>query len=642
MMQLKDYQHAFFKDNWLQRAKENHQTDIKKVLERADLLLTDHIIFDDALDMEACHTPYRISEYYWNDYPEEDSEWTYMLSRNGFMVDLAMAYVYTEDSRYLKKWAELIQHFIQTNGEPHASNGPSWRPIDSGIRLMNWLKSLTYLPLDELSEDLRLLLDQGMKDHIAYLHASYIDKYRLSNWGVLAISGIAVYDLFFPEHLDEAMVAWVWEQLGQQLDLQFYPDGVHWEQSPLYHHEVIASYAYILQVSEALSSELPINLREKLQQPMYAAYYMADSSDYLSPLNDSDYVDLTSIYDWYRAMGFLADKKETPTSLYSGMIYQKTPSRQTLPALFKGEKSGFSALKTVNTYLTLFNGLHGSSHGHASTGSFTLNVNQQEMIADGGRYTYVEGTTRKMLKEPAAHNSFFDEDDLSTIITESWAYDHLPWPIHQQAEEISNLKGGYLFSNSWLSQKKGAEQLSSYARDIILLEEEGLILLYDSYRGSGKTITATYNFHEACQLNQSDQQTISFNAANIKGQVYVHKGNVSLERQQRSSVYNQLASHDRLISQLPVEQCQAHQLTVISFKGDVSCEPLTFYQNKHEQAYEDGAGLRVQLINGNILDFYVLFNDIIKGDKLFKTENEQFFYGKINIFDDNNHLFKIK
>ncbi|MEJ1309978.1 heparinase II/III domain-containing protein [Enterococcus faecium] len=47
-------------------------------------------------------------------------------------------------------------------------------------------------------------------------------------------------------------------------------------------------------------------------------------------------------------------------------------------------------------YLTLFNGRHGSGHGHGSLGSITLDYQGKELIKDPGRYTYLEVPLRSL------------------------------------------------------------------------------------------------------------------------------------------------------------------------------------------------------------------------------------------------------
>ena len=69
---------------------------LKPLFERTSYLLKDQIIYNDAMDMEACSIPYSLKEYAWNRYPDDDPEWLFMLSRQSFLVDLAQAYALTK------------------------------------------------------------------------------------------------------------------------------------------------------------------------------------------------------------------------------------------------------------------------------------------------------------------------------------------------------------------------------------------------------------------------------------------------------------------------------------------------------------------------------------------------------------------
>lgn len=71
-------------------------TILKPLFERTSYLLKDQIIYNDAMDMEACSIPYSLKEYAWNRYPDDDPEWLFMLSRQSFLVDLAQAYALTK------------------------------------------------------------------------------------------------------------------------------------------------------------------------------------------------------------------------------------------------------------------------------------------------------------------------------------------------------------------------------------------------------------------------------------------------------------------------------------------------------------------------------------------------------------------
>ncbi|WP_312845305.1 heparinase II/III domain-containing protein [Enterococcus faecalis] len=126
------------------------------------------------------------------------------------------------------------------------------------------------------------------------------------------------------------------------------------------------TYVYLLQISEYLEISLPLDLRTKLKIPILSTYYIADNQDVLNPINDSDHVNFRYVYDSYRNM-----KKE---------LGKHCSQRN----FFRGESSGLMFYKTEDIYFTLFNGLYGSSHGHVSTGSFTLQLQSDEMMRNSG------------------------------------------------------------------------------------------------------------------------------------------------------------------------------------------------------------------------------------------------------------------
>ncbi|MGH2216873.1 heparinase II/III domain-containing protein, partial [Enterococcus faecalis] len=192
--------------------------------------------------------------------------------------------------------------------------------------------------------------------------------------------------------------ALIWDRLTEQLDLQFYSDGIHWEQSALYQYEVLMTYVYLLQISEYLEISLPLDLRTKLKIPILSTYYITDNQDVLNPINDSDHVNFRYVYDSYRNM-----KKE---------LGKHCSQRN----FFRGESSGLVFYKTEDIYFTLFNGLHGSSHGHASTGSFTLQLQGDDLISDSGCYSYVNKAEWLQPKECDSHNTMFIAENSHTLV----------------------------------------------------------------------------------------------------------------------------------------------------------------------------------------------------------------------------------
>ena len=224
---LNKYSNDFLSYNWKSFVKENSKEEIKRAKLQGDLLCNNIIIYNDPMDMEATSIPYTFNGVEWNRSANQDSEWTYMLNRNGFMIDLAIAYRLTEEKKYLEKWKEYLFNFIEYNGIPSEYNKASWRSLDTGIRLSNWMRSLIYLGSDlELTEEEIKKFEKSLKIHLEHLYKAYTPKQLLSNWGVLLITGVLSVSILFPELVDNEHRKWAWDLLEDQLDIQFYQDAV--------------------------------------------------------------------------------------------------------------------------------------------------------------------------------------------------------------------------------------------------------------------------------------------------------------------------------------------------------------------------------------------------------------------------------
>lgn len=638
---IRNYHKKFFKNQWLEKYQHENEPFLKPILERANYLLDNQIIFTDPMDMEACHTPYSLDEFKWNTSPNEDPEWIFMLSRQSFLLDLTIAYNITGDACYFQKWKELIFDFIHQNGVPTDDNPLSWRPIDVGIRLTNWLKSMTYVTNEELLPlDEQEILTQAIQQHLNFLKSSFVDKYFLSNWGVLSLTGIAVTVLFFPTLLTSEEEKWVWRTLQKQIALQFYEEGIHWEQSPLYQHQVIMSILYILQVAQYLEVKLPIDLRKQLQKPIIASYYGADQNDKLNAIHDSDSADFTYVYDIYRQMGFLPKRDIGGCGLiYIGANYLSSKVLgDSLPAIFYGKESGFVSIKNQDLYFTLFNGRHGSSHGHASNGSFTLSYKGEDIFIDSGRYTYTETKLRRELKEEAAHNTIQLKSSSGTKITGSWQYEKIVEPIFHQIREFNQ---AYFVECAWSGTDK-REQLFLFNRQFIILKELPVVIIFDKFQLSqSDEVKTNFNLAENIELRMINDQLASLTLKHQTMQLWSDTGSFNCEQKLASHTYNQLYSHTRLVHEMLVSQKGTH-LLMIDLESKVSFEPISVYQNRECTQTDLVKGLKIRSDDEIEYDVYFTPFDIVKGDKLFISEYGQYIYGNVVLFEKDGSSTRLK
>ena len=629
MKLLKKYQNYFFNDNFVKKVKIEDNDYIKGILERSNYLLKGEIIFTDSMDMETSFIPYKIDNYKWKTTPNGDLEWCFMLSRHGFILDLAISYILTGNEEYLLKWKNLVFYFIEEEGEPNKDNKTCWRPLDAGLRLSFWVRSLVYLGKESFSEiEWQILLD-SIETHKKYLDNSFVAKYYLSNWGVLALSGVVLAILF--EENSTANYIKIWERLKTTIELQFSENGIQWEQSPLYHHEVILNYAYILQISETLEIKLPLNLREVLEKFVTAAYYMCDQRDYLLALNDSDYVDFSYVYDFYRGMGLLNDKKSIKLEnmkskiLLGDYYFKKITSykKKKYEDNFFDSMGGLAVLKDDNYYLSCFNGLHGSSHGQSSQGSITLNYKGKPILIDCGRYSYTECEKRMSLNSDFSHNTVTLENLKGTVIKGSWEYERLLEPLGMYTKNEENFS---FIEMNWLAEDN--DKMAVFRRNVLLFKDIKTLVIVDDIKMNHNDTSEVY-FH---LNNKVESEKLDKNTIKIDDILIYSDADITTYTHYHSHRYNTLDEHtaikvtgDKFVT------------SIISLDTDLKIERIPVYQNNQKEEFKECKGVKL-ILGGKKKEIYINSSEIVKHDKLLVGDNGHIFYGSVVVFEDNNRI----
>lgn len=651
------YSNDFLGDNWKRIIRENCKKEIKRAKFQGDLLCRNVIIYNDPMDMEATSVPYVFDGVDWNKTANLDPEWTFMLSRNGFMVDLAISYRLTEDKKYLEKWKEYLFSFIKYNGIPSDYNKDTWRTLDTGIRLSNWMRSLIYLGNDlELSNEELEKFEESLKIHLEFLYEAYKPKELLSNWGVLLITGVLSVSILFPDLVDEEHRKWAWDLLEDQLNIQFYQDGIQWEQSPMYHHEVVLSTTYVMMHAEYTKQHIPLNLREKLKPLVAASQFYIKHNEKLLSLNDSDNVDFSYVYSIYRCLGLSSEapSKNEKGILFVGSMYENKyidSMNVSVNGCFKQIDSGFLAYKDNNHLITLFNGRHGSAHGHASLGSMTITLNKADIVGDPGRFTYRnDSPLRTGLKKQWMHNTVDVDDKEDFKISGDSSYDEVQDPIGS----IYNQKGNYIaLEGIWsgkadMTEKEKIENskknLYTIRRTVFLENKMNVVLVFTEidYPGEHKwrsiyniEPTARYIYEEEKMVVQSEN--MSFIVDVLEGEPFVKTKSIF------SNKYNHLCNNDKLVSSSSFID-RGVKVEAFYEKNTINIRPLYVHQNgKSEQAEKDKMiGFEVKSLKDDeeFSIFYCGF-DTFKGNKIYYSEKGQGIFGKLTVFDKDNKRIKL-
>lgn len=217
-----------------------------RLLLRGNELCRHTFVFDHPWDMERCLTPHTMEVMDWNQVFNDDEEWTFMLNRMDYWSSLAKAALISGDPRYLDQARDFLLDWIAKH--PLIEYSRSTRTLDTGIRIVNMLECTMLLETsDKLSEEELTLILDSIEAQITYLKANYIEKYTLSNWGSIQTCGIILCKALTGKDPEtDEIYRWALEELETQMQIQVSADGLLWEQSTMYHVEVLNNVLKVL------------------------------------------------------------------------------------------------------------------------------------------------------------------------------------------------------------------------------------------------------------------------------------------------------------------------------------------------------------------------------------------------------------
>lgn len=448
----------------------NCRSEAEHLLHQAEDLMQNTFVFTDRWDMEPCAVPYTVPAGQWTHSPNGDPEWVFMLNRHDYLPKLWQAAVLTGEVRYRRKLIDSVMDWIASN--PLTREGtPSTRTIDTGIRCMNWIQLLPFLLAEDAltDQEARTMID-SLSAQFANLRERYILKYTLSNWGVLQTTAFCAGYAWMGQLLPPGLEAWAWQELQTQLRLQILEDGAHWEQSPMYHVEVLNACVRLLtqlyaaqKAGLSLCQEARFALDAGTSSPERKAgpgegagseagwlvravrvlsrhvLYTADPALMQLPQCDSDVTDVRDVLA--RAAALLSDagiyRWGAGETLDMDSVWQlgaagiaafeaqrpQTPVRCSWNCPQSGTVTLRSDWTARANFTALKNSPLGSSHGHADQTHLTLYCQGKPFLVDSGRYTYREDDPlRIQLKAPAAHNVCVIDGQSGGTPDGSWNY----------------------------------------------------------------------------------------------------------------------------------------------------------------------------------------------------------------------------
>lgn len=393
-------------------------------------------------EMEKCFTPVRFSDSIWDNVPAEianrDPEWLYALSRHSILLNLAKAFAFTGDKRYRDSFIRMMESYLTVTSCTAEHFSTSWRSLETGIRPENWVRSIELFEASgaPLPDSLLSCMEDALHDHIRQLEDTHRAFQRLSNWGViqdhgLFIAGAAVGD-------DDA-VSIALSRLEEELTHQALSCGEHWEQSPMYHLEVLHSAIDTVLAARRLGIAMPQAVEEKTKLLSKGLYDMTLPGGSIILTGDSDEMDASDlIYLAAYLFSLPFDARKAEENWWDLGSEEKGGDAEERKSVFH-QASGNAFLRSGTLTAHMVSGLLGSGHGHISPLHVDIAIGDRVIVTDAGRFTYTDTAEREMLKDAASHNVFMLDGHFPEKASGSWSYSG----IFEKTLSASLGEGGY-------------------------------------------------------------------------------------------------------------------------------------------------------------------------------------------------------
>ena len=316
--------------------------------------------------------------------------WSYNLHYFDYGVDLALAYLQTRRTEFLRRLEELVVDWIVGTQD---RSGDGWQPYAISVRIPNWIQVLALV-----GHDLRAEVRDAMVGSI-YAQATALERrlefhiqanHLLRNYCALAWSGLFLRGRRADRWRRRAVQAY-WRELSRQV----LPDGGHFERSPMYHALVLADSLRLLDLCRATGAPVPPSAPDAARRMLRAQSVLSREDGSLHLFNDS-------------ANG-IAPRRAELFALASQALGEAV--EDVFPAHFVLSHTGYFAWKddATRSKLVVDCGEPGPSfqpgHAHCGVLSYELDIDGFPVVVDSGVRGYDGDLLRDYVRSTRAHNT---------------------------------------------------------------------------------------------------------------------------------------------------------------------------------------------------------------------------------------------
>lgn len=608
--------------------------DIDEVKQQAEKIILKEFSFVRPWDMEACYKDYPNHDLDWNLVANGDEEWTFMLNRFDYLKAPVLMYLMTKKSFYKDIVVELIEDWMSKHEVVEYSL--STRTLDTAIRIDAWIHAVKLISAVEPVDDIFLeRMKESIVKQIEYMYEHYITKYTLSNWGSIQTSVIIrVMPLVDSDYMNHDIYKWAIKELQDQMNIQIYDDGLLWEQSTMYHVEVLKNYIKVYEVNPF--EELK-NLIKKMTQSLI---HLTASEFYIESFGDSDRTSVKDICT-YAAVALndsslklendVIDDSERLYEMSFEQIkkYEAMVSLFDLNTYFDGLDSGIHTIRSSwekdASFWMFSNGSLGSGHGHSDNLHLSFYGRGKPLLVDPGRYTYREDIkARELLKDAEHHNGVTLKSKALSVPNGSWSY-------HQFVDvnkNYTNHKGEFHYLEGSIS-KDGYRHRRS-----ILLSEKGFTMIVDDlYLEKEDEIHINFN------IDHSINPIVADNRVELGG--YVIKScddlDINIYDSIQSTRYNELHDNKKVV----FETVGSGRLIFTNLLYDLAMDVVEVDLYQGDNVKMNSQQGRAFKVNDEFI-FIVINEEIYKGTKILRCE-DFYFHSKALVIDmHKRHIYNLR
>jgi len=438
-------------------------------------------------------------------------------SKHLHFQDLAKAYLLTGDEKYAREFALEIENWLSDN--PYEF-GVNWtQGLIVAQRAVSWIIALSVFAQSfSLSEKLLKKIIFSLYQHALFIEKTYEIGIRSTNHLLGELTAQIILSVVFPEFKNsQKRLKFAKYQLGKELKLQIYADGVDYEKSTNYQRYILEFLFLLLMLEKRGLLTVPSAFKKKAELMTEFLMHMTQPKGLLQPISDADGArvfvlgqDINDIRPHLALASWLFNRADfkyvseertdeiawflsNDELLKLNKITPEVPAKTSVVFKEGGYWVSRQNWSKDSSWLFFDCGLMGLGqwppdfsvgvHGHSDILNFGLALGEETFITDNGSYSYTtELPFHQYFRGASAHNvAIVDNQDQNIIENSPWMAKQVARPRNQSyyfGSELAYVSGehtGYLRLKNRILAK----------REIIFFKKRKFILIKDSFLGQG-------------------------------------------------------------------------------------------------------------------------------------------------------------